>query len=65
MDVPDVIIDRAHPIGLPRIVQGKSVHQAILRFTTRRHRTLAYRARKNCSKYKIKLDLIRKENGSN
>ena len=48
VDIPDVVIDRAHRIGRPRIVQGKRVHQVIVRFTTWRHRTLVYRARKNC-----------------
>ena len=61
VDVPDVVIDRAHRIGRPRIVQGKRVHQVIVRFTTWRHRTLVYRARKNCAKYKVKLDLTKKK----
>ena len=61
VDVLDVVIDRAHRIGRPRVVQGKRVHQVIVRFTTWRHRTLVYRARKNCPKYKIKLDLTKKK----
>ena len=61
VDIPDVVIDRAHRISRPRIVQGKRVHQVIVRFTTWRHRTLVYRARKNCAKYKIKLDLTKKK----
>eukprot|EP00795_Rhopilema_esculentum_P004267 gene4268-20464_t len=56
VDVPDAVIDRAHRIGSPRNVKGKKIHQVIVRFTTWRHRTLVYRARKKCPKYSIKLD---------
>ena len=49
-----------YQIGRPRIVQGKRVHQVIVRFTTWRHRTLVYRARKNCAKYRVKLDLTKR-----
>ena len=55
--VPDTVIDRAHRIDNPRILKGRKVYQVIVRFTTWRHRTLVYRARKKCSNYKIKLDL--------
>ena len=61
VDIPDVVIDRAHRIGRPRSVKVKRVHQVIVRFTTWRHRTLVYRARKNCAMYKIKLDLTKKK----
>ncbi len=60
VDVPDAVIDRAHRIGSPRIVKGKKIHQVIVRFTTWRHRTLVYRARKKCPKYRIKLDLTKR-----
>ena len=51
--VPDTVIDRAHRIG--------NRHQMIVRFTTWRHRTLVYRARKKPeSPYKIRLDLTKK-----
>ena len=60
VEVPDTIIDRAHRIGKPRIVKGRKVHQVIVRFTTWRHRTLVYRARKKCPNYKIKLDLTKR-----
>ena len=60
VEVPDTVIDRAHRIGKPRIVKGRKVHQVIVRFTTWRHRTLVYRARKKCPNYKIKLDLTKR-----
>ncbi|XP_065058021.1 uncharacterized protein LOC135685857 [Rhopilema esculentum] len=60
VDVPDAVIDRAHRIGSPKIVKGKKIHQVIVRFTTWRHRTLVYRARKKCPKYRIKLDLTKR-----
>ncbi len=53
INVPDNVIDRAHRIGNRR--------QMIVRFTTWRHRTLVYRARKKPdSPYKIRLDLTKK-----
>ena len=53
VNVPDTVIDRAHRIG--------NRHQRIVRFTTWRHRTLVYRARKKPqSPYKIRLDLTKK-----
>lgn len=60
VDIPDVVIDRVHHLGRPRIVKGKRVHQVIVRFTIWRHRVLVYRARINCTKYRIKLDLTRR-----
>ena len=57
--VPDTVIDRAYRIDNPRIVKGRNVNQVIVRFTTWRHRTLVFRARKKCSNYKIKLDLTK------
>lgn len=53
VNVPDAVIDRAHRIG--------NRNQMIVRFTTWRHRTLVYRARKKPeSPYKIRLDLTKK-----
>ena len=52
VEVPDTVIDMAHRIGKLRIVKGRKVHQVIVRFTTWRHRTLVYRARKKCPNYK-------------
>ena len=57
VNVPDTVIDRAHRIGN----RSGNRHQMIVRFTTWRHRTLAYRARKKPeSPYKIRLDLTKK-----
>ena len=39
---------------------SKAMHTMIVRFTTWRHRTAVYRARKNCSSNKIRLDLTNK-----
>ena len=58
--VPGTVIDRAHRIGKPRIIKGRKVHQVIVCFTTWRHRTLVYRARKKCPNYKIKFDLTKR-----
>ena len=60
VSVPDTVIDRAHRIGQPKVVKGKKVHTMIVRFTTWRHRTAIYRARKSSNKYKIRLDLTKK-----
>ena len=60
VDIPDSVVDRAHRIGRPQTVRGKTIHQVIVRFTTWRHKTKIYRARKKCSEYRIKLDLTKK-----
>ncbi|MCP4484349.1 MAG: hypothetical protein GY823_07315 [Flavobacteriaceae bacterium] len=60
VNVPDNVIDRAHRIGRPKIANGKRVQTMIVRFTTWRHRTAIYRARKCSNKYKIRLDLTKK-----
>ena len=60
MDVPENVIDRAHRIGKPTVKNGKQVHTMIVRFTTWRHRTSVYKARKSSSKYKVRLDLTKK-----
>ena len=60
VDIPDSVLDRAHRIGRPQTVRGRIIHQVIVRFTTWRHKTKVYRARKKCPKYRIKLDLTKK-----
>ena len=60
VDIPNTVIDRAHRIGKLTTIKGKRVKQMIVRFTTWRHRSMVYRARKQSSKYNIKLDLTRK-----
>ena len=60
VEVPGTVIDRAHRIGKPRIVKERKVYQVMYAFTTRRHRTLVYRATKKCPNYKIKLDLTKR-----
>ena len=57
VDIPDVVIDRAHRIGNVTVVQGNSYMQMIVSFTTWRHRTLVYRARKKSKHHRIRLDL--------
>ena len=59
VDIPDTVIDRAHRIGRMKVIDGKKVQPMIVRFTTWRHRTNVYRARKNCEEYRIKLDLTK------
>ena len=60
VEIPDAVIDRAHRIGPAKVVAGKRTRQMIIRFTTWRHRTAVYRARKSRDKYKIRLDLTKK-----
>ena len=54
--VPDAVLDRAHRIGPVKQINGKTFQQVIVRFTTWRHRTYVYRARKKASSVKIRLD---------
>ena len=60
--VPDNVLDRAHRVG-PSYTDRKTSKKCksiIVRFTTFRHRTLLYRARKNVkSGFKVKLDLTK------
>ena len=66
VSIPDQCIDRCHRIG--KIIEEKdddgnvtSTKQAmIVKFTTWRHRTILYRARKKLSNKKIFLDLTKK-----
>ena len=59
VEIPDVCIDRAHKIGKAYIdrVSKEELNTVIVRFTSFRYRTLLYKARKNLSKVKIRLDL--------
>ena len=60
--VPDTVLDRAHRIGLSYTdkITSKKCKSIIVRFTTFRHRTLFYWARKNLkSGFKGKLDLTK------
>ena len=59
VDIPDSVIDRAHRIGKERedTETGKKHRAIIVRFTTWRHKTAVYRARKKCNDYKFRLDL--------
>ena len=57
--IPDEVIDRAHRIGKVQKSRGKKSQQMIVNFTTWRHRTMVYRARKNAKKVKIHLDLTK------
>lgn len=59
VSIPDAVIDRAHRIGHIKEEGGKRYRQIIVRFTTWRHRTEVYRARKNTKKYRIRLDLTK------
>ena len=62
VDIPDAVVDRAHRIGpsYKDKISNKNCKGVIVRFTTFRHRTMFYRARKNLKKgAKIKLDLMK------
>ena len=61
LDFSDTVIDRAHRIG-PEYSDYKTKKKCkaiIVRFTTFRHRTLVYRARKQIRDVKIRLDLTK------
>ena len=62
VDIPDVAIDRANRIGL--VVEDSSTkkryHPIIVRFTTWRHRTAVYRARKATNKLQVRMDLTKR-----
>ena len=59
VDIPDLAIDRAHRIG--SVVEDPSTKKRyrpiIVRFTTWRHRTAVYRARKATNKFQVRMDL--------
>jgi len=61
VNIPDECVDRAHRIGIPtKDKNGVKQHTMIVRFTTWRHRTAVYRARKKSRKYIIHFDLTKK-----
>lgn len=57
--IPDDQIDRAHRIGKSKTIAGKRCKQVILRLMSFRYRSALYKARKNCKKYRIYLDLTK------
>ena len=63
VDIPDTVIDRAHRIGEVYFdnKRKKNCKSIIVRFTTFRHRTMVYRAKKNMkNNVRVKLDLTKK-----
>ena len=62
LDIPEVVIDRAHRIGNEYENNSKvKCKSIIVRFTTFRHRTCFYRAKKKFKKgVKVKIDLTKK-----
>ena len=60
-EVPNACIDRAHRVGKKyKDSKGKFQQTMIVRFTTWRHRTAVYNARKRQTKYSVRLDLTKK-----
>lgn len=57
--IPESSLDRAHRIGKAWKSEGKVYRQIIVRFTTWRHRTMVYKARKTSKGPKIRLDLTK------
>ena len=57
LSIPPTVIDRAHRMGREISLKGKKVRSMMVRFTTFRHPSMVYRARKKSNQYKIKLDL--------
>ena len=63
VEIPDLVLDRAHRVGKNYKDRNsqESCQSIIVRFSTFRHRTLLYRARKQFEgKCQIKLDLTKK-----
>lgn len=66
VEIPPVVLDRAHRIGKPQHPKesGKPITQSIIaRFSTFRHRTLLYRARKTIKSARVRLDLTKARYG--
>ena len=63
VDIPDMVIDRAHRIGpiKQNPTTNKKSQTIIVRFTTWRHRSMVYRARKKSEKFKVHLDLTHRK----
>ena len=58
VDIPNCVVDRAHRIGkVLNNRDGKPSKAIIVRFTTFRHRTIFYRARKKIGNISVQLDL--------
>ena len=57
LNIPDEVIDRAHRIGKVTKIGAKKFRQVIVKFTTWRHRSEVYKARKKAQHLRIKLDL--------
>ena len=57
-DIPDIALNRANRIGKNNPSE-KNVRPVTVRFTTFRHRTMFYQARKNLSKNGVHLDLTK------
>ena len=55
LSIPPDVIDRAHRVGRELSMQGKKVRSMIARFTTFRHWSMVYRARKNSNQYTLDL----------
>ena len=60
LSIPPNVINRAHRVGRVIMLKGKKVRSMIVRFTTFRHRSMVYRARKKSNQCKIKLDLTKR-----
>ena len=54
------VIDNAHRVGKGIVGKGMSARSMIMRLTTLRHRTIIFRARKNSTKYNIKIDFTKR-----
>ena len=63
VDIPDMVIDRAHRIGqIKEDLKTKKKWQTIIvRFTTWRHHSIVYRARIKSVTFKIQLDLTQRK----
>ena len=60
IEIPDSVIDRAHRIGPVRKDSDNNKTQSIIvRFSTFRHRTRLYRARKTFKSSRVRLDLTK------
>ena len=60
IEIPDSVIDRAHRIGPVRKDSDNNKTQSIIvRFSTFRHRTRLYRARKTLKSARVRLDLTK------
>ena len=66
VEIPTVVLHRAHRIGKPQKPKDKDqpiTQSIIVRFSTFRHRTLLYRARKPSKSARVRLDLTKARYG--